>query len=194
MAKPAKKSKAKSVDKWKLKKKYEVIAPDIFNNVMIGPIFAKDEETLLGRTVETTMSKLVGSNQHHIKVMLTVDGTQGFNAKTSVKTVELSRAYISSQTGPGGNIVENVFRAKTKDEKDVVIKTVMFTRGKATTEQKKALRALSEEMVIEECAKSDCDKLIQEVVFGKMGSAIFGKARKVLPVGRVEVRKLEIAK
>jgi len=104
---------------------------------MIGPIFAKDEETLLGRTVETTMSKLVGSNQHHIKVMLTVDGTQGFNAKTSVKTVELSRAYISSQTGPGGNIVENVFRAKTKDEKDVSDKTVMFTRGKATTEQKK---------------------------------------------------------
>jgi small subunit ribosomal protein S3Ae len=192
MAKPAKK--AKSVDTWKLKKKFEVIAPDIFNNTPIGPIYAREAENLVGRSVETTLSTLVNSNQHHIKIKLLVTGSQGFNALTTVKSVELSRAYVSSQTNPGNDIIENVFKAKTKDGKNVRIKTLMFTRGKAHSTQKKLLRKMAEETILEVAVSQDYDHLVQEVVFGKLGSLIFNKSKKVVPLGRVEIRKLELLK
>ena len=190
MAKKVKK--AKTIDAWKLKKKYEVIAPEIFNNVSLGPIFAKEPENLVGRTVETSLSTLVNSNQHHIKVNLMVTGNQGFSATTMVKSVELSRAYVSSQTNPGNNVIENIIKIKTKDGKHARIKTLMFTRGKAHSDQKKALRKLAEQMINDVSASSDYDQMVQEVVFGKLGSLIFGKGKKIAPLGRVEVRKLEL--
>ncbi len=192
MAKVVKKGKTKSVDTWKLKKKFEVIAPDIFNNTPIGPIFAKEAEDLTGRIVETTLSKLVNSNQHHIKVTLVVIGTQGFNALTSIRSVELSRAYISAQANPGSDIIEHIFKTKTKDGKDIRIKTIMFTRGKIASGKKTLLRKTAEEIGTEIATKSDYAQVVQEVVFGKIGSLIFNKAKKLVPVGRVEVRKLEL--
>jgi len=190
MAKPVKKSKA--VDKWKLKKQFEVIAPDIFNNVTIGYVFAEEVESLTGRTVEATLSKLVNSNQHHIKVQFTITGTKGFTAQTMVKSVDISRAYLSSQANPGSDVIESVFRVKTRDGKDVVVKTIMFTKRKIHDEQKKALRRLTEESVNSSAEKLDYDRFVQEVVFGKIGSQIFNKGKKVVPLGRVEVRKMQL--
>jgi len=192
MAKQVKKGKQKSVDTWKLKKKFEVLAPDIFNNVPIGPIFAKEAEDLEGRTVETTLSKLVNSNQHHIKVFLKVVGTNGFNALTTVREVELSRAYVSSQANPGSDIIDHVFKTTTSDGKNVRIKVLMFTRGKIHADKKKMLRKMSEESIVETVSKLDYDHTVQEVVFGKLGSVIFNKGKKLVPLGRVEIRKLEL--
>jgi len=192
MAKPVKKSKA--VDKWKMKKKFEVLAPDIFNNVPIGPIFADTEEAVIGRTIETTMSKLVNSNQHHIKVLLQVIGTRGFQALTEVKEVELSRAYVSSQANPGLDIIENVFSVKSKDGKGVRLKTLMFTRRKAHAAQKNALRLIAEDVIKSSAERLDYSHIVQEVVFGKIGSHIFNRGKKIVPLGRVEIRKLELVR
>lgn len=190
MAKPVKKSKA--VDKWKLKKQFEVVAPDIFNNVSIGYIFAEEAESLKGRAVEATLSKLVNSNQHHIKIKFMITGTKGFTAQTMIKSVDISRAYISAQANPGSDVIESVFKVKTRDGKNVVVKTIMFTKRKIHDEQKKALRKLTEESINASAEKLDYDKFVQEVVFGKIGSQIFNKGKKVVPLGRVEVRKMQL--
>jgi small subunit ribosomal protein S3Ae len=192
MAKAAKKG--KSVDTWKLKKKYEVIAPDIFNNVPLGPIFAKEPEQLIGRSVETSLSSLVNSNQHHIRVTLIVTGTEGFNATTSVKSVELARSYITSQTNPGSDVIENIFRTKTMDGRAIRVKTLMFTRTKAHSGQKKTLRAIAEGLISDVAANQEYDRFVQETVFGKLGSLIFNKGKNVVPLGRVEIRKIELIK
>ncbi len=188
MAKPAK----KVLDKWKAKKKFEVIAPDIFNNTPIGPIFANEAKDLEGRIVETTLSKLVNSNQHHVKVRLKILGTQGFNAVTLVKEVELSRAYLSSQTTPGIDIIEDVFSAETQDGKNVRFKIILFTKGKAHSEQKKALRLLARESITSSAGRMEYPHLVQEVVFGKLGSQVFNRGKKIVPMGRIEVRKFEL--
>ncbi len=190
MARAAKKGKA--VDKWKAKKRFEVLAPDYFNNTPIGPIFTKEAESLKGRTVNTTLSKLVNSNQHHIKIKLQIVGTRGFSALTRVKEMELSRAYVSSHTNPGTDTVESVFKVKTSDGQTVRVKTILFTKKKAHSDQKKALRKLVEEMVSASAEKLDYDRFVQEVVFGKIGSLVFNRGKRVVPLGRVEVRKLEL--
>jgi len=190
MAKPVKKTKA--VDKWKLKKQFEVVAPDIFNNVAIGPVYSNEAEGLIGRNVETTLSKLVNSNQHHVKLKLIITGTKGFTAQTSVKSVEISRAYISSQATPGTDVLDSSLKTKTKDGKTVVVKTVMFTRKKAHADQKRSLRKLVDESIISSAQRLDYDRLVQEVVFGKIGSQIFNKGKKIIPLGRVEVRKMQL--
>ena len=183
---------SKSVDKWKLKKKYDVIAPDIFNNVQIGPIFANDDNAVIGRVVETTLSKLANSNQHHVKIMLKVIGVRGFQALTSVTEIELARAYVSSQANPGSEIIEDTINAKTSDGKGVRVKTLIFTHRKVHAEQKKALRNLAMEIVTTSAQRLDYDHFVQEIVFGKIGSQIFNKGKKVVPLGRVEIRKLEL--
>ncbi len=190
MARPTKRGKA--IDKWKLKKRFEVVAPEIFNNVPVGPIFAREAAALEGRTVYTTLSKLVNSNQHHIKIKLRVTGTQGFTALTMVKEVELARAYINSQTSVGRETIENVVDVITTDGRKVRIKTIIFTKKKCHSDQKKALRKLAEELIRTGVRKMDYDRLVQEVVFGKLGSLIFNKGKKIVPISRVEIRKLEL--
>jgi small subunit ribosomal protein S3Ae len=187
MAKP--KKAAKAMDKWKMKKRFEVLAPDIFNKVSIGPIFADEGKNLLGRTVETTLSKLVNSNQHHIKVMLRVVDVSGFNALTQIDSVELSRSYLSSHISPGTNIIDYIFVVKTKDGKNAKCKLVVFTRRGVHEEQKKQLRKLAEKIVRSEGEKNTYDQLMQELVFGKLGSQIFNKGKKIVPLGRVEIYK-----
>jgi small subunit ribosomal protein S3Ae len=193
MARPKSKARtSRSVDKWKLKKQFDVIAPDVFNNVRVGAIVANDAEKLVGRRVDTTLSKLVSSNQHHIKLKLRVSGIDGFNANTKVDEVELSGAYISSQIYGGADIIEYVFRTKVKSEEEVRIKLVMFSRKKIHSDQRKALRRLAEEIINEAAVKDSFDQFIQEAVFGKIGSQIFNRGKKIVPLGRVEIRMIEL--
>jgi len=189
--KKARKS-AKAIDKWKMKKTFEVIAPDIFNNVSVGPIVANEAKDLVGRVVETTLSKLVNSNQYHIKIKLTVEGVSGFDASTKVREVELSRTYISSQVSEGVDIIDFIFPVVTNNKEKFRIKLAIFTRRKIHDAQKRQLRKLALKIVSDEVSKKSGDQLIQEVVFGKLGSLIFNKGKKVVPLGRVEVRKLEL--
>lgn len=191
MAKP--KRAAKAMDKWKMKKRFEVLAPDIFNRVPIGPVFADEGKSLLGRKVETTLSKLVNSSQHHIKVMLRVVDVSGFNALTQIDSVELSRSYISSHISSGTNIIDYVFVVKTKDGKGMRCKLVIFARKGVHDDQRKQLRRLAEKIVRTEAEKNTYDQLVQELVFGKLGSQIFNKGKKIAPLGRVEIHKAELA-
>ncbi len=190
MARQVRRSKA--IDKWKLKKKYEVIAPDIFGNVSVGYIFSREEASLIGRTIETTMSKLTDSNQHHIKVGLRVIGTKGFTALTEVYEVALSRAYISSHTTQGVDIVEDIFDLETQDKKRIRVKVLIFTRQKIHNSQKRLLRQMARETISQIAQKATYDKVVQETVFGKLGSILFNKGRKIVPLGRVEIKNLEL--
>jgi len=181
-----------SVDKWKLKKKYEVVAPDIFDNAIVGTIVATDPETLRGRMVETTLSKLVNSNQHHIKILLRVTEASGFKALTKVVGTELSRAYIGSQIHGGSDLIEDVFKVKTRDGDTVRIKLIISTRRKAHDSQKSEVRKLAEDILTGIAVRSTFDQVVQEVVFGKAGSQIFNKGKKIIPLGRAEIRKMEL--
>jgi small subunit ribosomal protein S3Ae len=124
--------------------------------------------------------------------MLKVIGVRGFQALTSVTEIELARAYVSSQANPGSDIIEDTINAKTSDGKGVRVKTLIFTHRKVHAEQKKALRNLAMEIVTTSAQRLDYDHFVQEIVFGKIGSQIFNKGKKVVPLGRVEIRKLEL--
>jgi len=183
-----------SVDKWKLKKMYDVIAPDIFNNVIVGTIVATDPETLKGRTINATLSKLVNSNQHHIQVKLRVTEVSGFKAMTKIDGMELSRAYIGSQIFGGSDLIEYVFKVETQDGETVRVKMIISTRRKAHDAQKKQVRKIAEEILAKTASRSSVDQLIQEIIFGKAGSQIFNKGKKIMPLGRAEIRRAEVLK
>jgi len=57
-------------DKWKMKKWYEVLAPEEFGGVSLGSIPADDPDKLIGRVIETTMYDLTGDiTQVHSKTI-----------------------------------------------------------------------------------------------------------------------------
>ncbi|MBN2517608.1 MAG: hypothetical protein JXB14_02080 [Candidatus Altiarchaeota archaeon] len=182
----------KAIDKWKLKKTFEVIAPEIFNKVPVGPVVVNEGKDLIGRIIETTLSKLVNSNQHHIRIKLIVESISGFQAFTKVKSVDVSRTYMGSHVSEGIDIIDLIFPATTKDKRRFKIKIALFTRRKVHDNQKKQLRKLASTIVKDGSSKNSGDEFIQEVVFGKVGSQIFNRGKKIVPLSRVEVRKLEL--
>jgi len=188
----AKKPRSKGQDSWKLKRQYEVVAPEMFNRAPIGVLVAIEPEALFGRRVEATLGKLVNSNQHHIKIKFKISKVSGFYAETEIDSVELSRAYLNHQILKGTTIIDHIFDVVTSDGYKVRIKVVLFTKDKISAEQRKQLRKVAEEVGTSLSERNRKDQLFQEVIFGKVGSQIFKKGKRIVPLRRVEIKRIEL--
>ncbi|MGC9121590.1 MAG: 30S ribosomal protein S3ae, partial [Thermogladius sp.] len=68
-------------DKWKLKKWFNIVAPQSFGGVVLATTPSDDPMKLIGRTVETTLYDLTGDiSQVHVKLYFQVVDVQGDQA------------------------------------------------------------------------------------------------------------------
>jgi len=186
------KSSAKAADKWKMKKTYDVMAPAIFNKTIVGQVVAEDPKMLVGRTINTALGTILNSNQHHIKIKLKIVNVNGFQAETEIIEIEVARGYLSSQVGENATIIDYVVDVPVTKEHGLRVKVAIFSKDKIHRDQKKQLTKLCKETALNVAKKQDLGQILQEFIFGKVGSQIFNKGKKIVPLRRVEIRKVEV--
>jgi len=193
----ARRRRARIKDKWAAKKWYTLIAPEYFGLAEVGETPADNPDKVVNRTVEITLAELINdySNQNpYKKLIFKVYKVAGENAYTKFFKFELTRDYLNSLVRRRTSKIEDIVDITTSDNYTLRVKTVAFTTKRCKTSQKRAIRRIMREIVTQKGSKENFVQFLQECVLGKIPSEIYRSAKRIYPLRRVEVRKIELLK
>lgn len=182
-------------DTWRLKKWYEVIAPEVFGSVVLGTTPADDPRKLIGRVMETTLYDITGdfSMVHvHLFFQIVDVDEEALKAYTRFKGHELARDYMKSLIRRKSSKVQGIFNVRTKDGYGLRITGVVLTTYRCKTSQKRAIRKIMGEIIVKRSAEMEFNELIKAMLFGQLANEIFEAAKKIYPLRKVEIYKSKL--
>jgi len=180
-------------DKWKMKRWYEVLAPEMFNYISLGTIPADDPDKLIGRVLETTLYDITGDiSQVHVKLYFQIIRVEEDKAYTWFKGHELARDYMRSLIRRKSSKIQGIFDITTKDGYVLRITVIALTSYRCKTSQKRAIRKVMYNYIASKAPELTLAELLSEVLNNKISNEIAEHARKVYPIRRVEVYKTKL--
>ncbi len=180
-------------DKWRAKEWYKVHAPRMFNEVQIGETPSADAAWLMGRTAEVTLHDLTGDfSKMHIKLKFKIDEVSGLDAKTIFTGMDLTSDYVRRLTRRRKTKTDHVVDVETVDGYQVRIKPMSIADKRIQSSQEAAMRALMEEVILEQGSEMTISELVKAVISGDLAKEISRACRVIIPIKRIEIRKAEI--
>jgi small subunit ribosomal protein S3Ae len=181
----------RSVSKQKQEKRwYTIHAPQQFDRQELGETPADEPEQVLGRNVETTLGDLKGdASENNTKLTFKINDVGSDSAYTEFIKHELTRDYLRSLVRRGASKIEAYITVLTTDDYRVQIQPVAFTTKDADASQEQAIRRTMIDIVEEAGEDRTFADLIDSVVEGRLSSAIYGEAKTIYPLRRVEIQK-----
>lgn len=178
-------SRAKQEKRW-----YTVLAPEQFDRQELGETPADEPEKVYGRTLETTLGELNNNaSENNTKLTFKITDVGSDSAYTEFIEHSLTRDYLRSLVRRGASKIEAYVTVLTTDDYRVQIQPVAFTTKKADASQEKAIREQMVQMIEEAAEERSFEELIDSVVEGRLSSGIYGEAKTIYPLRRVEIQK-----
>ena len=175
------------------KRWYTVFAPEEFDRAELGETPAEEPDMVLDRTIETTLGDLTNdAGANNVKLTFRIRDVGSDAAYTEFVKHELTRDYLDSLVRRGASKVEAYLTVLTSDDYRVRIQPVAFTTQKADDSQERAIRRRMTELVEEAARERTFEELVDSVTQGRLSSSIYGEARTIYPLRRVEVGKLAL--
>jgi small subunit ribosomal protein S3Ae len=175
------------------KRWYTLVAPEQFDREELGETVADEPEKVYGRTIEVTLGELTDdAGANNIKLTFKVNDVASDAAYTEFVKHELTRDYLRSLVRRGASKVGATITVLTTDDYRVRLQPVAFTTKKADRSQEQAIRRIMIDLVEEAAAERTYEQLVDSVVEGRLSSAIYGEAKQIYPLRRVEVQKLTL--
>jgi small subunit ribosomal protein S3Ae len=175
------------------KRWYTVFAPEEFDRAELGETPANEPDQVLDRTIETTLGDLTDdAGANNVKLTFRIGDVGSDAAYTEFIKHELTRDYLDSLVRRGASKVEAYLTVLTSDDHRVRVQPVAFTTQKADDSQERAIRQRMVELVEEAARERTFEELVDSVTQGRLSSAIYGEARTIYPLRRVEVAKLAL--
>jgi small subunit ribosomal protein S3Ae len=175
------------------KRWYTLIAPEQFDRAELGETPADEPEKVMDRTVETTLGDITGNaNENNVKLTFQVNDVGSDTAYTEFIRHELTRDYLRSLVRRGSSKVAAIITVRTTDDYRVQIQPVAFTTKRADDSQKKAIRRTMIDLVEDAAEERTFEGLVDSIVEGRLSSAIYGEAKTIYPLRRVEVQKTRV--
>lgn len=178
------KKRGTSRDLWKKKTWYEIVAPRLFDEVVVGETPALDKGLVVGRTVEVIANE-VGGGSRNAKLIFKVVSVEGSKAKTELSGMETMRSYLRSATRRRSTKVGSVLDLETKDKKKVRVKLVTFTARRCTENQRAAVKAKVDELISAAVNERTFEALIKDVLEGGVQKSVKEATKTVYPLKQV---------
>ncbi|SDM18628.1 small subunit ribosomal protein S3Ae [Halogranum gelatinilyticum] len=184
----------RSVSKQKKGKRwYSILAPEQFDRAELGETFADETEQIVGRTIQVTLGELTGdAGANNTKLTFKITDVGSDSAYTEFVQHELTRDYLRSLVRRGASKVAANITVLTKDDYRVQLQPVAFTTKKADKSQEKAIRKVMTQIVEDAAVDRTFADLVDSIVEGRLSSAIYGEAKTIYPLRRVEIQKLSL--
>ncbi len=179
-------------DKWQQKQWYTIRAPSIFNDAEIGETLADEEDKLEDRVAEATLQDVTGDfSKQHVKCNFRIRGTRGTDAVTTFDGHDLTSDYVRRLVRRSRSKVDVVHDVTTSDGFTVRLKPMVVSERRTQDAQQKEIRSRARD-VLEKAADTDFNDLVLKVIEGDVAKEIYERARLIVPLKRVEVRKSEV--
>src|SRR6056297_1013004 len=172
------------------KRWYTILAPEQFDREELGTTFADEPEKVEGRTIDVTLGEITGdAGANNTKLTFKITEVASDTAYTEFIKHELTRDYLRSLVRRGASKIDANITVLTTDDYRVQVQPVAFTTKKADHSQERAIRRTMIDIVEEAGKDRTFEDLIDSVVEGRLSSAIYGEAKTIYPLRRVEIQK-----
>ncbi|MEM3839466.1 MAG: hypothetical protein QXF01_02730 [Candidatus Micrarchaeaceae archaeon] len=183
----------KSVEKWKTKKWFNIYAPAIFGDVVIGEIPGSDEKSMIGRVIKVNMSWITHKPEHSfITVAMKIIEANGDAAKTSLASLEQTYSFIHSLVKRGQSAIYTVDSLKDKDGRPFVLKLLIMTSYKIATPKKTAIRKTVSQFLNEYSKTIEAESLVKDILDGKLQQEAVKRIANIAEVSKFELKKIEL--
>ncbi|MCX6819034.1 MAG: hypothetical protein NT129_03470 [Candidatus Aenigmarchaeota archaeon] len=172
---------------------YEIIAPKMFDEKVVGETVAADPKQLAGRTIEVSLMDIAKDySKFFVKLKLQVEKVEGSKAYTKFVGHSCMRERVYRMVQRRVRKVECIQTVKTADEKNLTIKTVFVLIRRVNTSTKDDARKKAKELIAEAANKFSLEDLIGMIIKGELQNNIRKTISKIYPVGDIEVRETKI--
>lgn len=169
------------------------MSPPYFGNVELGAIPVNEEQSIVGRVVDSTLYDITGDFAHqYLKMHFQVNELDGKTAHTVFKGHEYSKDYLRSLVRRKTTKIDGLFNVTLKDGYKLQIAVCGFTLSRIKTSQEKIMRGIMAKIIQEKALQLTIDQFAQEMVLGKIASDIYNDAKKIAPLRHVGVRKSKL--
>lgn len=189
-------AKKKSDSRATKKKKswFTIVAPSVFNDMVIGETTAVEAESLVGRTVKVSMMHLTRNmKKQNISVTFKIFEIKDNKAITYVHSMDTNQASIKRVARRRRDKLEDSIVCKTKDEKVIRVKPMVMTRANNSNSAQTELRHAIRAKVIADVTKLTYGQFIDKVVNDSFAKDIKFFVQKVSPIRMVTVRAFKLA-
>ena len=178
----------KTVDKWKKKKWFVMLASRIFDKKPVAETPAEKPKNLMGRTIRVTMDILTGQRaRRDYTITFKVNDIQGQTASTKVSAFDVSRGVLGRtirRRNSKASLVQSIPVIGGEARSTIVV----VTERKATRKQESSIRKLIKDEYATLAGK-DFEDLVQELLMGNFTNELGKKASKICLIKRVIVAK-----
>lgn len=184
------------VDKWKKKKWYEVLSPEMFDKKQLGEIVAEDEKYLENRIIKKSLAELGVGATSQVAMFTTlhfrVKDVKATTAETMLIGHQIEPSYIKTFARRGRTLIHQVVDEKTKDGKEVRAKIIAVTGSRVSENTKRNLRTALVEETRDAIKKSNLKEAMEDIIYGRLSAKIYNRLKQITKMRRVEVGKSEI--
>jgi len=200
--------KKKAVDPFSRKDWYEIRAPGVFKNRMVGYSLANRTigtriaaDSLKGRVFEASMADLQkDEDQAHRKVKLYCDDVQGKNLLTTFYGMELTTDKARSLVRKWQTLIEAFVDVKTSDGYVLRLFAIGFTKRRpnqvkktsyAQTAQIRKIRRKMMQIMRREAAGVELKDLVIKLIPESIGKQIEKECQSIYPLKDCYIRKVK---
>ncbi len=182
----------KSVDKWKLKKWFEVYPPKVISGEVIGSVPAADDKSMVGRIMKVNLSWITHNPNHSFSVVgLRVTDASGNIANTSIAYLEQQYSYLHSLVRRHSNVVYTHDRVNDKEGKAITFKLLITTQSKVPARTKAVIRKNASAFVAGYAAARSREELLKSLISGELQGEGITKLGESAPISKVEIKRIE---
>ena len=185
--------KKRTVDNWKKKKWYVILADPIFDAKEIGKTIAIEGTNLKGRTLKKTLDSLTGNIKDSAYVItFKVDKVTGGKAETSIFDMEAKSGHLKRMIRRQKSKIEDIIYPITKDGKKLKLKLLFITGNKYSTQTRTEARNLMDKFFMDDIKERVLKEAWSEIIFQKISEKCKKKLTKLGFVNKIIVCKAKI--
>lgn len=175
------------------KKWYEIVAPKMFKEKVVGETMALDPKNLMGRKIEVSLMNLTKDySKFYVKMVFKVNKIENARAFTELAGYDTMREMVYRMVQRRMRRVDVIQDVTTADGKKIRIKTVFVLVRRVNTAIKNAARAKAKGMIEKTAKENKLEDLIKIVLKSDLQKKVRKECSKLYPVGNIDVRKIEL--
>ncbi|MDP3698260.1 MAG: hypothetical protein Q8R47_01600 [Nanoarchaeota archaeon] len=174
---------------------YRIVSPKLFGQMELGETYLTSPEGAIGRNLKINLKDLTGNmKDQNAYVKFTIDELEGTTLKASISGYELTATSVKRMVRKSTDRLDDYLVFKTKDGKNVVIKTLLVTQSKAQRSVQKQLRQKMKAFLAEEVKNNTFETVVGNLVTRKTQMTLKKLLYKIYPINEAAVRVLGFAK
>jgi small subunit ribosomal protein S3Ae len=172
---------------------YEIIAPKVFGETVIGETPAAEPEQLEGRTVKISLADLGKEySKFFIKMHFKIERVEGNKAFAKFIGHDCTNERIYRMVQRHMRRVDCIQDATTKDGVKTRVKSILILTRRTGTSVKDSVREKLRKVINGFVEKLSLEELVKAIIMDALQKQIREECKKVYPVGAVEIRKTEL--